>query len=136
MNRPIYLSRSAGFTLIEVMIVVVIIGILASIALPSYQQYLRRGARAEVQAYMMDIAGRQGQFLLDNRAYAANTGALGITAPASIATKYTVAITTAATPPTFTITATPTGKQALDTCGTLGLNNAGAKTASGTGSCW
>lgn len=125
-----------GFSLIELMIAVAIVGILASVAFPSYQDYMRRGPRAEAQAHMMDIAGRQGQFLLDNRAYAGTVTTLGVTTPGTVSAKYTIAIATGNTPPTFTVTATPTGDQAKDKCGTLTLNSTGAKTASGTGSCW
>jgi type IV pilus assembly protein PilE len=125
-----------GFSLIELMIAVVIVAILASVAYPSYQDYMRRGPRAEAQAHMMDIAGRQGQFLIDNRAYAETAATLGVTTPATVSAKYTIAIAAGDTPPTFTVTATPTGDQANDKCGTLTLNNTGAKTASGTGSCW
>lgn len=127
-----------GFTLIELMIAVAVVSILAAVALPSYQQYLRRGARADAQSHMMDIAARQGQFLIDNRAYAASVSALGMTTPSSVSTKYTITITPATSPPTFTITAAPVAgsSQASDTCGTLTLTSAGAKTASGTGTCW
>lgn len=128
--------RQIGFSLIELMIAIVIVGVLMSIALPSYRDYLRRGARADAQAHMMDIAGRQGQFLIDNRAYAATVSALGLTSPASVSEKYTIAIVAGDSPPAFTVTATPTGDQANDQCGTLTLDNTGAKTASGTGSCW
>lgn len=132
------MKRKKGFSLIELMITVVVVGIVAAVAYPSYQQYLRRGARAEAQAQMMDIAARQGQFLIDNRAYAASVAALGVSIPSSVSTKYTIAIATVAAPPTFTITATPVSgsSQASDTCGTLTLNSAGAKAASGTGTCW
>lgn len=129
-------AASRGFSLIELMIAVAVMGILAAVAFPSYQQYVMRGHRAEAQAHMMDIAGRQGQFLIDNRAYGGTLGELGMTTPARVASKYTIAIASGNTPPTFTITATPTGSQASEQCGTLTLNNAGAKTASGTGTCW
>jgi type IV pilus assembly protein PilE len=125
-----------GFSLIELMIAVAIVAILASVAFPSYQDYLRRGARAEAQAYMMDIAGRQGQFLLDNRAYADTAAAMGLATPPRVSAKYAITLETDGSPPTFTITATPSGDQAKDKCGTLSLDNTGAKTASGTGSCW
>lgn len=132
------MKREKGFTLIELMIAVAIVGILAAVAYPSYQQYLRRGARAEAQAQMMDIAARQGQFLIDNRAYAASVAALGVSIPSSVSSKYTIAIATDAAPPTFTITATPVAgsSQASDTCGRLILNSAGAKSVTGTGTCW
>jgi len=131
------MKHENGFTLIELMITVVIIGILAAVALPSYTSYLRKGARAEAQTFMMEISQRQGQFLLDNRAYAASVTALGITAPASVASKYTITLTVpASTPPSFTVTATPSGDQVHESCGTLTLNDQGAKTASGGASCW
>ena len=131
-------GANKGFTLIELMITVAVVSILAAVALPSYQQYLRRGARADAQSHMMDIAARQGQFLIDNRAYAASVSALGMTTPSSVSTKYTITITPATNPPTFTITAAPVSgsSQASDTCGTLTLASDGAKTASGTGTCW
>lgn len=130
------LRHQPGFSLIELMIAVAVVAILAAIALPSYRDYMRRGARAEAQAHMMDIAGRQGQFLIDSRAYAATIAALGLATPSSLNGKYTFAIVTAATPPTFTITATAVGDQAHDSCGNLSLNNAAQKSATGTGQCW
>lgn len=129
--------NKTGFSLIELMIVVAVVGILAAVAYPSYQQYLLRGARAEAQSHIMDLAARQGQFLLDTRSYAASVSALGMTTPASVASKYTITITASdGPPPTFSIRAAPTGSQARDTCGTLGVDNVGTKTASGTGTCW
>lgn len=126
-----------GFTLIELMVAVAIVSILAAVAVPSYQSYLLKGARSEAQSHLMDLALRQGQYLLDNRAYAASVAALNTTTPTSVSAKYTISFTVpAATPPSFTVTATPIGNQAYETCGTLSLNDVGAKTASGTGSCW
>jgi len=126
-----------GFTLIELMIAVAIVGILAAVAFPSYQQYLLRGNRANAQQVMMDIALRQGQILVDNRAYASTVGDTGVNIPADVVTNYTVTMAVNSPPPSFLITATPKGNQVKDTaCGTLTLDNAGAKTASGTGKCW
>src|SRR5215207_7603886 len=61
---------SLGFTLIELMITIAIVAILASIAIPSYRQYIIRGKRSAAKAVMMDIAIREQQFLLANRVYA------------------------------------------------------------------
>jgi len=58
-----------GFTLIEVMMVVVILGILVGIAFPSYQESVKKGHRSAAQAQMLDIANREQQFLLANRVY-------------------------------------------------------------------
>ena len=121
---------SGGFTLIEVMITVVIVAILASIALPSYRQYIVRSKRSAAQAQMMDIANRQQQFLIANRSYA-NTTALtasGYSLPAEVSSNYSYEVTLqeAGLPPAFTITFTPIGSQVGD--GNLGLTSEGVKT--------
>ncbi|QOF77143.1 type IV pilin protein [Variovorax sp. 38R] len=120
---------SGGFTLIEVMITVAIVAILASIALPSYQQYVIRAKRSAAQAQMMDIANRQQQFLIANRSYADTTAltASGYSLPAEVAGNYSYAVTLQASgPPTFTITFTAIGNQQSD--GNLGLTSEGVKT--------
>jgi type IV pilus assembly protein PilE len=129
-----------GFTLIEVMIVAAIIGILAAIGYPSYQNHLRKGARASAQTAMMQIADRQSQHLLDARNYAVGATALttlNVTVPAEVTVKYTVTVVAAdgtdtpSTPPTYTIRATPVtgGAQVQD--GELTLTHTGAKTRAG-----
>jgi type IV pilus assembly protein PilE len=134
--------RHDGFTLIEVMIVVTIVAILASIALPAYTEYVRKGRRAEAQSFLADVVARQQHFLLDRRAYATSItnspagGGLGLAIPANVATFYSVTIATSnSAPPSFTITATPQGAQASEACGALSITNAGSKSAAKTG-CW
>jgi type IV pilus assembly protein PilE len=122
-------KRASGFTLIELLITVAVIGILAAIAFPSYQSYVIRNNRAAAQSALMDLAQRQQQYLLDNRAYAPDVTTLNVTLPTKVTQFYGVAIaTTAGPPPTFTVTATPTGTQAPD--GTLTIDQAGNKTPS------
>jgi len=84
MNRETYmpaaflrLPRSRGFTLIEVMIVVAIVGILAAIAVPAYGDYVRRSKIVEATSNMSDMRTRMEQFFLDNRSYL-NAGACGV----------------------------------------------------------
>lgn len=130
-----------GFTVVEMLIVMAVVGILAAIGYPSYQSHMRKAARASAQAEMMKIADRQSQYLLDARTYAVGSGALtalNITLPSDVTTKYTVTITAAdgtdtpSVPPSFTIKATPVsgGAQVLD--GELILTHTGTKTRAGS----
>ena len=133
-----------GFTLIELMITVAIVAILASVAYPSYTQYVVRSQRSAIQSFMYSVANKQEQQLLDARSYAASLGALNLSVPTDQAGRYTVTVTAdmATTPPSYLITATPIGTQlSADTrCGTLTLNHLGVKTKSGTAAavsdCW
>src|SRR5262245_61219793 len=108
------------------MIVVVIIGILAAVAYPSYRQYVIRGNRAAAQAQMMDIANRQQPYFLANRAYATKAQ-LGYSLNSEVVGKYTATSTLGTgSVPSFTITFAAAGSQTSD--GNLTLNNEGVKT--------
>ena len=133
--------RSVGFTLIELMVTVAIIGIIAAFVFPSYTSYIVRSNRAAAESYMLELASLQERFMVDNRAYATTVAALNAPAtPGSVSPNYQVTLTATATPPGYTITATPIGTQASrDTsCGTLALTQAGDKSATGSGQtgCW
>jgi type IV pilus assembly protein PilE len=121
--------RARGFSLIELMTVLVIIGVLAAIAYPAYQDYVRRANRSTAQSFMMTIASRQEQYLLTNRSYAATAAALNLTAPTETNGRYTFSITLPTTT-SYTITATAVGNQVVaNKFGDLTLSSDGTKTS-------
>jgi type IV pilus assembly protein PilE len=133
------LNYHKGFTLIELMMVVAVIGILAAIAFPSYQDSLRKGRRADAKAALLDLA----QFT--ERSYTQNNTYSGITlpytqTPTSGAAKYYNLALASATASTFSLTATPIAgtPQASDPCGTLSIDATGAKQVTGlsVSQCW
>jgi type IV pilus assembly protein PilE len=123
-----------GFTLIELMVVLAVVGILAAIAYPSYATYVMRSNRAAAQAVMTDLATRQHQFFLDARAYGDSVAGLRTSVPADVAAKYDITVTRQpGPPPGFLISAVPKAGQAADTCGTLSIDAAGARLPA---TCW
>ena len=128
--------RTSGFTLVEILIVITIIGVLASIAYPSYQQYVVKANRAAAQQFLLEAASVQHQYFLANNGngYATQTTLIGasglLSTPSNVSSYYdiTSAPTTETTTATFTITATPVtgGMQSDDS--TLSINNIGSKT--------
>jgi len=132
-----------GFLLIELLIVIVVVGILAGLAVSTYARHAVKTRRAAAEAVLLGVANRQEQYYLDARQYAADTTTLGVSIPPEVSPNYTIATTAdnTTTPPSFTVTATPIATQlANDTnCGTLSLTSAGVKSASGAGgvsACW
>jgi type IV pilus assembly protein PilE len=129
---PGRLRRNAGFTLIELMIAVVIVAILAAVAYPSYQDHLRKGRRAAAQAFMMEVANREQQYLLDARSYTTALSDLKLLpVPTEVSQFYTVTIAAASPPPTYTITATPVAGSTQVSDGVLTLTHEGSKTRNG-----
>ena len=137
-------ARSTGFTLMELMIAVAIIGILAAIAYPSYQEHVRKARRADAQTALLELAQFMERHYTANGKYltAANAApALPFSeAPKDGASKY-YDLSFAGTPTasSYTLRAAPKGSMAGDSCGTLTLSNTGAKgQASGAtlATCW
>jgi type IV pilus assembly protein PilE len=142
-----------GFTLIELMITVAVIGILAAVAYPSYTQYIVRANRSAAQSFMYSVANKQEQYMLDARTYAGALSELNVSVPTEVSSKYTITLrctmpvatgtcTAAVGTPAYVITGTPIGTQLANDakCGTLTLNQLGTKTEGGTASsaseCW
>lgn len=145
--------RQSGFTLIELMIVVVIVAVLAAVGLPSYQDYVLKSNRAVAKTKLLELAARQEQYFADNKVYTNNLVLLGVAAnPMSVDSKgawvavgnstarYLLSATIANGGMSFTLTADTAGEQAKDDarCATLTLTETGLR--GGTGSlgaaCW
>lgn len=136
-------NRMRGVTLMELMIVIVVIGILASIAVPSYRSYLLRAQRTDAMSALLRVAAAQEKFYLQNNTYAA-TALLDDAPPAGLGISgtengwYTLTISGADLTQAFTATATAVagGAQAADThCASFSLTSAGQKTATNS-DCW
>lgn len=139
---------SRGFTLIELMITVAIVGILAAVAYPSYQDSVRKSRRADAKAVLLEAAQWMERFYTENNRYDQDTGGTAVALPTSLAASpkdgatkyYNIAFNPAAAQSTFTLRATPTsnGGQDNDPCGYLTLNNLGQKgvESSTVEKCW
>jgi len=117
--------KSKGFTLIELMVVMLVVAILAAIAYPSYRESVRRGNRRAAQSAMMEIVNQEHQYFIANRVYA-DEAALGYTLPPEVDDDYDFAIVLdAGPPPGFTVNFTAIDGQAAD--GNLSINSIGVK---------
>jgi type IV pilus assembly protein PilE len=119
--------NAAGFTLIELMVTVAIVGILAAIAYSSYIKYMVRSNRTAAESYLVDLAQAENQWMADSRTYTTTVSDLKLTAPSAISGKYTVGISATTSPPGYTITATPVPGSSQDGDGNLTIDNTGAR---------
>ena len=136
-------QAQTGFTLVELMIAVAIVGILSSIAIPSYQDSVRKSRRADAKAALLGFANAMERHFTESNNYCDAGGADGgdscgeggndfgtpsvYTPSSETATYYNFTIADDVNMSSYNLLATPIGAQADDKCGTLTLTNTGAK---------
>jgi type IV pilus assembly protein PilE len=129
---------SRGFTLIEVMVVVAIIGILSAIAYPSYVEYIAKGARADARATLLEAAQyMERQYSAQSQYQSALPARLQVSPAGSSGGQNRYSLTVTATVSAYTLTAAPVR---AERCGSLTLTNTGIKARTGTelsdAECW
>jgi type IV pilus assembly protein PilE len=144
-NQPMGLRaarrRARGFTLIELMVVIAVIGILAAIAIPAYQDSVRKSRRSIAQGCLTEHAQFMERFYTTHLQYHQTRASPPVAVPdptscsQDITAFYDFAFDPAPTATTFVLSAAPKDAQADDECGTMTLSNTGAKTALRT-DCW
>ena len=142
---PVRSGQARGFTLIEMMIVVAVIGILAAIAYPSYQRYVTESRRSAAEACLSQYALYMERFYATNLSYAETSSGTAVSLPTldcstELSSYYTFSLSAVASR-SYTLDAAPQSTQASNDsdCGTLSLDETGAKGASGSSggsSCW
>ncbi|MCZ6798622.1 MAG: type IV pilin protein [Gammaproteobacteria bacterium] len=136
------MKDTRGFTLIELMIVVAIVGILFSIALQSYEGYVLRSHRADGQSILLDISAREERFMAQSNTYTADlttAAGLNLSSTASKDGYYNLSVAACAggaIANCYLVTATATGGQTNDTdCTIITYSSIGVKSGT-TGNCW
>jgi len=133
---------SKGFTMIELVVAILIVGILTAVAVSSYQDYTLRAQRGDAKAVLLEVAGWMERNYKTTGLYNVNPAGAAIAAPPITQSprdgtaRYAVSFSVIAAQ-SFTTQAVPAGADAE--CGTLTLNNLGVQTVSGTGTvadCW
>jgi type IV pilus assembly protein PilE len=141
----IFRQRRTGFSLIELLVVLVIMGLLSAIALPNYRQHIQRGYRVEGAAALQEAQHFMERYYSVNGRY---TSAVGETpdlpsrlqtVPSDALARYQVSVSTA-TANAYSLQAEPVGTMVEDPCGSLTLSHTGQKAITGSGmtsaECW
>lgn len=128
-------SKIVGFTLMELLISVAIVGILASVAYPSYVDFVARSNRTEALSELLRYANMQEQYYVDTKSYAETMKAFGSTTNDLTTDSENYKITVNITTSGYKLTATAQGSQATNdsSCGTLSVTETGIKSPL---SCW
>ncbi len=136
-------NRAAGFSLIELIVVVAIVGIIAAVAVPGYNQSVRKSHRSDATGAISEAAAMQERIYTENSSYTTDVSRLVINSDGSSSRSgyYTISVSTAACsgPPynCYAITATATGAQSADTdCASFTLDHLGRKSSSPSSVCW
>jgi len=131
---PTTRHAARGFTLVELMIAVAVVGILATVAYPSYVNQLRQSRRTDAKTALLDLAARQERFFSVNNIYAqtpVQLGYAGAAFPVDVlsgsAAYYRLSTVAGAAAASFTATAVPVGAQAADACGTYAIDYLGVQ---------
>lgn len=142
------MTKQQAFTLIELMVTVAIVGILAGIAYPSYQDSVMKSRRADAKGALLGFANAMERHFTETNSYLGagttngNTGiptVFSATSPVDGGTAYYNLTINAATAASYTLNAAPTGAQTNDKCGTLSLTQTGVRgisTALSVTDCW
>lgn len=135
-GKRVYKRRygpSAGFTLIEVIVVMAILAILAAIAIPNYTEYIQRGRRADAKAQLLQVAQWLERFRTENNRYDQTLAGGAVALPPALsrspstgAIDYNIALTAVGLA-NYAVTATAAGRMAGDSCGNFSINNLGQR---------
>ena len=134
--------RRRGFTLLELVITVAIVGILAAIALPSFKNQIQKSRRSDAKSALVGAAGQMERYLTERGTYATATlgSGSGAVYPSTTQNGYYTLTLANLTASTYTLRAAPSGAQVGDPCGTMTYNEQGVKGVSGgslsTTDCW
>lgn len=134
--RMIFFNK--GFSLMELVVAMAIVGIIAAVAIPSYQGSMRKAIRSDAKTALMELAARQERFFTENNSYTVTLSNLGYTSTTSPEGYYSL---TAAAGPTGSITTSFTASANLiasgndSSCSQFSLSSNGAKSATSS-SCW